>query len=719
MNRCNRKVYGRKFSQASLDLDLREAIGGQPPSFKALLLLCTLGLTALGGSVTGALSGYFSRIPFSSLTRLETAWYTVCIIFVVCFWAFEIRRSSLAGALWKAGLIVIITSITAPIIFQSSGAFLANLVITSVFLGSYILAFLTTSLSLSILLALLCHRQYTSVKALGKVLIIFLSLLISYLVGSEPDVKSEFPSPYFGVIKLLAGLLIGFLTVKLSFFVTDVNGQPRKNFEFLRTLAINFSTLGGTSFYNLDLSGIDFTGANLANTDLRAQKFYRTRLKNVKGLDRARVDNRYFNLDNPEVQALLTRGSCQEKNFIGINLQGAYLQDADMRGFNLTDANLTGADLRAADLRGSTLVRTQLAGADLQKADLRECVLIDANLTEADFRKADLRRSTLVRAQVARADFTEADLTGICIEDWSVSSKTRFTNVRCDFIYRRYQDGQPTDRYPAVERNFEANEFASLFQQPENIVELVFKGKFDYSALSLAFYKLQTETPELELELQGIEQREKLWVVKVKSNGNLTEKLIEERLSSVYQVTSDESAVEVIIKDSIYRDYEETKNRLAASEQLVRQLAGITENQAEALKEFSKQAFGNSFFISGSTITNLAGSGQIEYNEAADQVRSLVANSTDSGQVISIWQKFIAQLNEQNVAIQASTQLELIQLMLLAEARRDPEFKQLLIEQEQQIISAMPKGKIATAFQAVIAQLKPSTCSSVPATEDP
>lgn len=703
----NRKIYGRKFSQASLDLDLKEAIGGQPASFKAFLLLCTFGLTALSGIVVGVLSNLLCRTLFYSNRLVEGAWLTICIILVIGVWAFEIISSSLADALWKAGLIVIFTSMLAPVILQNSQDFSLTLIANSYFLGSYLLVFLGSSLSMSLYWVLIEHSQYVNLKSVYKISIIILSALISYLIdGNKLHVKPEITPHYFGLIKLLAGSLLGFLTVKLSFFVTDVNGQPRKKFEFLRTLAINFSTVGGTSFYNLDLSGIDFTGASLANTDLRAQKFYRTRLKNVKGLDRARVDNRYFNLDNPEVQALLTRGSCQEKNFIGINLQGAYLQDADMRGFNLTDANLTGADLRAADLRGSTLVRTQLAGTALQNADLRECVLIDANLTEADFRKADLRGSTLVRAQVARADFTEADLTGICIEDWSVSNKTRFTNVRCDFINRKYQDGQPTDRYPAVERNFEANEFASLFQQPENIVELVFKGKFDYSALSLAFYKLQTETPELELELQGIEQREKLWVVKVKSNGNLTEKLIEERLSSVYQVTSEESAVEAIIKDSIYRDYEETKNRLAASEQLVRQLAGITENQAEALKEFSKQAFGNSFFISGSTITNLAGSGQIEYNEAADQVRSLVAYSTDSGQVISIWRKFIDQLNDQNVAIQASTQLELIQLMLLAEARRDPEFKQLLIEQEQQIITAMPKGKIATAFQAVIAQLK-------------
>jgi len=350
-------------------------------------------------------------------------------------------------------------------------------------------------------------------------------------------------------------------------------------------------------------------------------------------------------------------------------------------------------------------VRTQLAGADFQSVDLRKNVLIDANLTAADFRGADLRGSILVRAQVARANFRGADLTGVCIEDWRVSNKTRFTDVRCDYIYRKYQDDQPSDRYP-VDRNFEAGEFAFLYQEPEHIVELVFKGEFDFSALSLAFYKLQTEMPELEFELKGIEQREKLWVVKAKTKGTITERLIEEQLNLTYQATARESTVESTIRDSIYRDYEEIEARLAASDQMVKQLAGVTGDQAEALKELSKRSLGNSFFITGSTITNLAGSGQIEYTEAADQIRQVVTHSTDPKQVITILRGLITQLKQQNVATTKSTQLELIQQIIGVEAEKDPGFKQFLIEQAQQVIGAMPKGEVATAVKAAIAQLR-------------
>ena len=504
---------------------------------------------------------------------------------------------------------------------------------------------------------------------------------------------------------IASGLLFGLGLGLGSWQANRRQGAPWHYPDLLRDWALAIGSFGGKSFYKLDLSGVDFRGNNLENTDLRAKNLYRTCFRGAKGLERARVDNQYLDLELPKVQKLLTDGRSSDQNFRGFNLQGAYLQGADMRGFDLTDTNLSGADLKQADLRDSLLVRTQLAGADFQGVDLRKNVLIDANLTEADFRGADLRGSILVRTQVARADFRGADLTGICIEDWSVSNKTRFADVRCDYIYRKYEDNQPTERYP-VDRDFESGEFAFLYQEPEDVVELVFKGEFDFSALSLAFYKLQTEMPELEFELKGIEHREKLWVVKAKTKEGTTERLIEAQLNLTYQATARESTVETTIRDSIYRDYEEIKARLAASEQLVNQLAGVTGDQAEALKELSRRSLGNSFFITGSTITNLAGSGQIEYTEAAAQIRQVVTHSTDPKQVVNTLRGLITQLKQQNVATTASTQLELIQQVIWVEAEKDPGFKQFLIEQAQQIIGSMPKGALATAVEAAITQLR-------------
>jgi hypothetical protein len=426
-------------------------------------------------------------------------------------------------------------------------------------------------------------------------------------------------------------------------------------------------------------------------------------LKNLKGLDRARIDNRYFDIDKPEVQMLLTQGFCYEKYFVGVNLQGAYLRGAsDMRDFNLADARLNGADLQEADLRGSTFLRTQLPEADLRGADLRRTNFTDANLTAASIQEADLRNCFFVRAQVARADFSGADLTGVCIEDWSVSSKTNFTNVRCDYVFKKYEDGQTTHRYPS-DRNFEPGEFAALFQQPENELELIFKGDFNYSALSLAFDKLKTEKPELDLELKGIEQRGNLWVVLVTSSNPTVEAQLEQQFNAVYQTTRNNDSVETTIKDSIYRDYEDIKQRLAESQQLVRQSQRIAESQAETLKNLSKQALGTNFYIEGSNITNLTGQGQIEYTEAAGQIRSLVTRSGTEAQISQGSQQVLSQL--QDIATTPPLQTELIQQILLKEAQRDPAFRRFLLQQRQQILTALPPGAIASAIQGAIAQL--------------
>lgn len=617
----------------------------------------------------------------------------------------SLRQGFLQGfqAAVLAGIIVV--TVSTVLLGGFDAAVVVGIALFSLLLGATaLLSLLTGSLSVALILILLDRpKKATEIHVF---LTIIVAIVVSGFLMLSLQPRALFPNELsLRILSGVTGLLFGGGAILVSKFATASTAP--KQFEFLRMWAISIGCWRGTSFYDLDLSGVNFRNAKLANTDLRARTLYRTCFQGADGLERAKVDRRYLDLDDWKVQQLLTCGGSSEHNFRRCNLQGAYLQNANLREIDFTDTNLTGGDLKRADLRESILVRTQSANIDCNETDLRKAILIDANLTEASFRQADLRGCLLVRAQVARADFTEADLTGVCIEDWSVSSKTRFTGVRCDYIYRKYESGQLLDRYP-VDRNFEPGEFASLFAEPEDEVELVFKGDFNIAALSLALYKLQTDASELNLELRGVEQRENLWVAKIKStSSSLNERLIQERLTSIYQdPLSNRTTVETTIKSSIYRDYEETKRRLAESEHLVRELAGISGSQAEALKELSKRSFGNNFFISGSTITNLAGSGQIEYREAASSIRSLVTNRLDPHITL---QQLIGQFNAQNVATTSTTQRELIQQVLLSEANQDPTFRQFLIEQEQQIINSVPSRDIAIAVQAAIAQLKSST----------
>jgi hypothetical protein len=68
-------------------------------------------------------------------------------------------------------------------------------------------------------------------------------------------------------------------------------------------------------------------------------------------------------------------------------------------------------------------------------------------------------------------------------------------------------------------------------------------------------------------------------------------------------------------------------------------------------------------------------------------------------------QSFLTQLSGQKVAATAETQVELIQQVMLAEAEKDPIFKQFLRQQGQQILATIPEGVIAAALRGAITQL--------------
>ncbi len=711
-------IKGRKFSQKRMSSDFTGFVAGQSSLTKFILtLLIILFCTFLG--FVGSHQGGGVIFPIVLETPYRGVFLLVGVITLI--WLFSTVIWD-----WQKGIgISAFSSFLTIILVQILGYFnllplgsdfliasIGNVIVQLAICGILFFAF---RFFIALLEILFSHTKL--IELLIFLIICSIAIPTSLRVFSNGLQRQEFISKEklasisgmdYLILKtttVLGGLGL-VLSLLLAAWITNRRRQvPWSYPDLIRDLVLAVGAWRGTSFHGLNLGEINFAGAKLTNTDLRAQKLYRTCFQGVAGLERARVDNQYMDLAYPKVQKLLTHGFSSDPNFCKFNLQGAYLQNADMRGFELTDTNLSGADLKGADLRGSRLIRTQLAGADLEGVDLRANILIDSNLTEANLRGTDLRDCILVRAQVARADFSDADLTGACIEDWSVSSKTNFTNVRCDYVFRQYENGQPTHRYPS-DRDFEPGEFAALFQQPENELELIFKGEFSYNALSLAFYKLKTEQPDLDLELKGIEQRGNLWVIRVTSSNPLVEAQLEQQLSTAYQTTTTNDGIETTIKDSIYRDYEDIKRRLAESQQLVRQFAGISESQAEALKHLSKQAFGTNFYIRGSTITNLTGQGQIEYTEAAQQLRSLVTRSGTETQISQGSQQVLAQL--QDIATTPPIQTELIQQILLREAQSDPAFKRFLLQQQQQILTTLPSGTIATAIKSAIAQLTTS-----------
>jgi len=112
---------------------------------------------------------------------------------------------------------------------------------------------------------------------------------------------------------------------------------------------------------NSDLSGKDFSRANLSNRDLSGRNLS---YANLSG----------SNLSDTFMHKVILRGA----DLSEANLFRANLLLADLREANLRSANLIGADFSGADLRGA-----DLTGARIRSGDRLLVKLIGANLAGA------------------------------------------------------------------------------------------------------------------------------------------------------------------------------------------------------------------------------------------------------------------------------------------------------------------------------------------------
>src|SRR5580692_4663825 len=79
----------------------------------------------------------------------------------------------------------------------------------------------------------------------------------------------------------------------------------------------------------------------------------------------------------------------------GLDFSGRNLADADFTGAVLEEVNMAGTRLDSASFFGSDLRRANLKGASMRRADLRGASLRGANLIGADLYEADLREGTI------------------------------------------------------------------------------------------------------------------------------------------------------------------------------------------------------------------------------------------------------------------------------------------------------------------------------------
>jgi len=110
--------------------------------------------------------------------------------------------------------------------------------------------------------------------------------------------------------------------------------------------------------------------------------------------------------------ANLTQARLKKANLLGAQLQGAVLWEAQLQGAILRHAQLQGAILGEAQLQGANLWRAQLQGANLYKTQLQGAILREALLQGDNLTQAQLQGANLYEAQLQEADLWWAQLQG-------------------------------------------------------------------------------------------------------------------------------------------------------------------------------------------------------------------------------------------------------------------------------------------------------------------
>ncbi|MFG6100550.1 pentapeptide repeat-containing protein [Leptothoe sp. ISB3NOV94-8A] len=293
--------------------------------------------------------------------------------------------------------------------------------------------------------------------------------------------------------------------------------QPDLSKADLRLVNLRLANLRGAHLAYLrevelsetDLSGINLSSANLNKVNLNGAT--------LRGADLRGADLRGANLN----EAILHKA----------NLSGANLSEASLRGANLHKADLIGINLNRVDLSGTNLIGFNLSRANLREANLREAELRGINLQEANLYRANLRDTDLSCAQALGASFDKSVFTGACLEDWNINSSTSFENAICEYVYLKVNQQERRPR----EGNFKPGEFAALFQQAVDTVDLIFKDGIDWQAFCQSFQELRCQYADQDFSIQAIEKkRGGAFVVRVEVPPEVDKTVVESRAKELY-----------------------------------------------------------------------------------------------------------------------------------------------------------------------------------------
>jgi uncharacterized protein YjbI with pentapeptide repeats len=137
----------------------------------------------------------------------------------------------------------------------------------------------------------------------------------------------------------------------------------------------------------------------------------------------------------------------------GLNLQNADLRGKDLTGMLISDTDFSFADVRGASFYWDPLIDVRFEGANLEGTDLAGTDLIRVNFRSANLRNADLGPSGLGGPPcVFGCDFTGANLEGTIFTEAQYDEDTRLPEgvdkAKWGMTFRSRAEWQPKPSTP-------------------------------------------------------------------------------------------------------------------------------------------------------------------------------------------------------------------------------------------------------------------------------
>ncbi|MFG6105413.1 pentapeptide repeat-containing protein [Leptothoe sp. EHU-05/26/07-4] len=285
----------------------------------------------------------------------------------------------------------------------------------------------------------------------------------------------------------------------------------------IKSYRAGLGDFSGLNLSKLDLKNSDLAGINLTSSSLEKSNLESSNLRDAD-LEKAQLsgaDLRYANL--------------RDSNISGGTLIGADLRDTEVDGLNLSDANLQGANFSDLNLRFTIFSKsTKFQQVNLSGANLSGLCINGMNLQGADLRDANLSQ-----IQALGTNFSNALLTGACIEDWNINKDTVLDDVICDYVYLKTSK---RERRPSSQ-NFKPGEFAALFQQAVDTVDLIFKDGIDWQAFFQSFQELRSQYIDDNLSIRAIERKQGgAFVIRVEVSEGADKSAIESSAKELYEI---------------------------------------------------------------------------------------------------------------------------------------------------------------------------------------